>query len=310
MPLTVVRYDLEESPRSGFGCWGHDYNGTIANTLRTVSGVVSCGTNGNEVVSYFEGSGTINDGLYSTTTAGTHLLYTGAADDGLPVSPVLSLYFAAPVTIETIRIFGGDIGGNAVPGALDGVTVEFGGTSVTLATTPAGTPNAIGVPSDDIIDLTGTVLEGVPTHFVVLRGFTASLFGSPFNQISITEITVAGTPPAFQTVPIDIKPGDKSNTINPGSNGKIEVAILSTSTFNAVTETDQSGLTFGRTGSEASFISCGSPKDVNKDKRKDLVCLFSTKLTGFALGDTEGVLQGATTLGAPIRGTDSVRIAP
>ena len=237
----------------------------------------------NEVVSYFEGSGTINDGVFPPPLRAPTSC-TRRRDDGLPVLPVLALYFAAPVTIETIRIFGGDIGGNAAPGALDGVTVEFGGTSVTLATTPAGTPNAIGVPSDDIIDLTGTVLEGVPTHFVVLRGFTASLFGSPFDLINITEITVAGTPPAFQTVPIDIKPGVAPNTINPGSNGKIEVAILSTSTFNAVTETDQSGLTFGRTGSEASFISCGSPKDVNKDKRKDLICLFRTKLTGFALG--------------------------
>ena len=245
--------------------------------------------------------------MVSTSPIGTHLFFTGPADDELPVSPVLTLYLAAPAAIQSIRIYGGNIGDNSIPGALDGLIVEFGGASAAVTTIPAGPPNGAGAPSDDIIDLAGTALEGVPTDTVVLRDFTASLSGFAFNQFSIAEITLEAQP-AFQTVPIDIKPGDKSNTINPGSNGKIEVAILSTSTFNAVTETDQSGMTFGRTGSEASFISCGSPKDVNKDKRKDLICLFSTKSTGFALGDTEGVLQGATTLGAPIRGTDSVRI--
>jgi uncharacterized delta-60 repeat protein len=111
-------------------------------------------------------------------------------------------------------------------------------------------------------------------------------------------------------VSVDIKPGESPNPINPGSNGTTPVAILSTSNFAAPSQVDTSSLKFGRTGNEASLAFCSSPQDVNADGLPDIVCHFATQKTAFQTGDTQGVLTGTTVGGTPIRGTDSVVIAP
>jgi uncharacterized delta-60 repeat protein len=111
-------------------------------------------------------------------------------------------------------------------------------------------------------------------------------------------------------VSVDIKPGEFPNPINPGSNGTTPVAILSTSNFDAPSQVNTSSLKFGRTGNETSLAFCSSPQEVNADGRLDVVCHFTTKKTGFQLGDSQGVLTGQTVAGTPIRGTDSVVIVP
>jgi hypothetical protein len=113
------------------------------------------------------------------------------------------------------------------------------------------------------------------------------------------------------TVAIDIKPGSLDNAVNPKSKGVIPVAILSSADFDAVTQVDQSSLTFGQTGNEASLRSCvPAGTDVNGDGRLDLVCHFWSPAAGFALGDSEGVLKGALTSGVPLEGRDAIRIVP
>jgi hypothetical protein len=110
-------------------------------------------------------------------------------------------------------------------------------------------------------------------------------------------------------VTIDIKPGSQTNPINPKSIGKIPVAILSTADFDAPSEVDKTSLTFGRTGDELSLVSCNkNGEDVNRDGLLDLVCQFKTKLTGFRIGDAEGLLKGQTLDGVSIEGGDSVRV--
>ena len=110
---------------------------------------------------------------------------------------------------------------------------------------------------------------------------------------------------------IDIKPGSFPNSINRRSKGKIPVAILSTADFDAPARVDWASLTFGRTGDERSLAFCdSSPEDVNGDGLPDLVCHFSTQLTGFDAGDTEGVVKGRNIDGTAITGRDSVRIVP
>jgi len=306
-PVSIIGYDVAQTPRSGFGCWFHDYSGTIANTGRTVSGSVVCTADGDQIANYSGGSGTLNDGVISSSTSGTHLFTTRNADDGQPITPVITLYLGGTFVINTIRFFGGDIEYNALPGALNGVTVEIGGNSIALATTPFGTPNAIGVPTDDLVDLTNTSLGAIPTDRIVLRNFTAEFFGFPFDQFSITEITVDGTAPLL-SVGIDIKPNSLPNSINPRSMGKVPVAVLSSPTFDAVNDLDEASLTFGGTGDERSLAFCSDPEDVNGDNLPDLVCHFYTQSTGFLSGDTLGVLKGQTVEGVGIQGTDSVRI--
>ena len=45
-PVPIVSYDITQTPRSGFGCWFHDYNGTITNTGRTVTSPPVCSADG------------------------------------------------------------------------------------------------------------------------------------------------------------------------------------------------------------------------------------------------------------------------
>ena len=114
------------------------------------------------------------------------------------------------------------------------------------------------------------------------------------------------------SVDISIKPGDTPPVpINAGSHGKIPVAIISTPTFNAVTDVDASLLTFGRTGKEESLTFCNTGgEDVNGDGLPDLVCHFETQSTGFQSGDTLGVLMGKTTQGATLIGQEAIVIVP
>lgn len=118
------------------------------------------------------------------------------------------------------------------------------------------------------------------------------------------------------SIEIDIKPGGVTNPVNPKSNGKIPVAILSTPDFEAAFLIDKESLTFGRTGDEESLHRRGKAvpncdtEDVNDDGMFDLVCHFNTQDTGFQSDDAEGILRGLTIEGVPIEGRDSVEIAP
>ncbi len=103
-------------------------------------------------------------------------------------------------------------------------------------------------------------------------------------------------------VDIDIKPGSDPNSINLGSKGKVSVAILTTSDFDA-TDVDGSTVEF-----EGASATKWSKEDVDKDGDTDLVLKFNIQDLGLTSGDTEGSLTGWTTGGLPIGGTDSVKI--
>lgn len=113
----------------------------------------------------------------------------------------------------------------------------------------------------------------------------------------------------FIPVAIDIKPFSRRNIIILRKWGLISVVILSTDGFDAPREVDRTSLTFGRTGDEESLAYCRRwAIDVNRDRRRDLVCYFWTGKTGFKVGDTEGFLKGQTKDGVTIEGSDSVKI--
>jgi hypothetical protein len=305
--VPITSYDIADSPRSGFGCWAHDYGGSIVNTGRTVSSSVFCVPDGNQIANYSGGNGSMDDGVIPTDLLHTHLLFTGTADDGQPIVPVITLHLRGSFFVRRLHIFGGDFPGNILPGALSSLTVELGGASVPLSTIPFGPPNAIGIPADDLVDLTGTPLAGLATDTIVLKGFTASFFGFPIDSVSIGEIIVDGTP-AFVPVSIDIKPERFPNLIRAGQRGEVKVAILSTPSFTAGAAVDRTSLTFGRTGNELSLDECEETEDVNDDNLPDLICSFRNRLTGFQVGDTQGMLKGKTLQGTPIMGTDSVLV--
>ena len=109
-------------------------------------------------------------------------------------------------------------------------------------------------------------------------------------------------------VEIDIKPSSFPNSINPKNLGKIAVAILSSTDFNASGQVDASSLTFGRTGNEQSLAFCNGSEDINNDGLLDLVCHFDTQASGFQQGDTVGILRGRTIDGSSLEGEDSIRV--
>ena len=109
---------------------------------------------------------------------------------------------------------------------------------------------------------------------------------------------------SVQQVEIDIKPGATPNTVNPGSNAILQVAILSTSSFNA-TSVNPATVRFGAKGIEASAVSNGI-MDVNADGVNDLVLKFRTNATGIICGDTSGILKGSTLSGQAIKGSDAI----
>jgi hypothetical protein len=96
-----------------------------------------------------------------------------------------------------------------------------------------------------------------------------------------------------KVVNIDIRPRDPGVArVYPNAEGRINVAILSTSNFNAM-KVDKHSLKFGAEGTELSYVGCYHHGiDVNRDRKKDLVCRFDVKKAGFDVGDLEGVLTG------------------
>lgn len=110
--------------------------------------------------------------------------------------------------------------------------------------------------------------------------------------------------------PIDIRPGKAINRVNPISQGRIEVAILSTPEVDASTSIDIASITFGRTGNEQSLAFCDKKfRDVNADGRLDLTCRFATRASQFNATSTGGVMRFITTRGVPFEGRNPIVIA-
>jgi Tol biopolymer transport system component len=109
--------------------------------------------------------------------------------------------------------------------------------------------------------------------------------------------------------PIDIRPGKTINRLNPISQGRIEVAILSTPEVDATTSIDTASITFGAKGGEQSLAFCDKKfRDVNADGRLDLTCRFATRAGEFKANSTEGVLRFKTVRGVPFEGRNPVVI--
>ena len=151
-------------------------------------------------------------------------------------------------------------------------------------------------------------------------GALTEVAGSPFPTGSSSPfglfLSLTAFPPkrCSQPTPVDIEikpPAQAPATINPDSSGKIPVAILSTSTFDALAQVDPASLTFGHSGDEASLAMCSpSGQDVNNDGLADLVCQFNTEQTGLVAGDGIAVLKGKTVTGKAIQGSEAIRIVP
>ena len=129
-----------------------------------------------------------------------------------------------------------------------------------------------------------------------------------FNGAYLTTLDIGSFPPPSIAVAIDIKPGSDPNSINPGSQGNIPVAILSSNAFDASTVAP-STVEFGPNAVGIAHTSAHI-EDANEDGLLDLVLHFKTTETGIVCGDTAASLTGATFAGEAIEGSDAVRLVP
>jgi hypothetical protein len=142
-----------------------------------------------------------------------------------------------------------------------------------------------------------------------LSGCTAGDFGSA--SAGGSDAYLAKLEPGPVTVSIDIRPEAYPNSINLGSNGVVQVGILSSATFDArdvdpstVFLADATVKLKGNGSSQASL------QDVNGDTLVDLVVHVVTQALALTANDTIAVLTGKTYWGQTVTGQDSVRIVP
>ena len=175
--VTITGYDVTNATISGTGNWGHVYTGTITPTANALYS------------NYSGGSGTLADGVKDDTTHFmTHLFYETAT-----IESTITLFLDSTYTLSSLSLFGGDPG-NSLPGAITSVDVTIGGTTVTIASTQFGVLGSSGQLVNDQVTLTGTGLELIATHQVILSNFMGK---NPFigaNFYSIAEIEIAAVP--------------------------------------------------------------------------------------------------------------------
>ncbi|HEY2251159.1 MAG TPA: cadherin domain-containing protein, partial [Planctomycetaceae bacterium] len=199
--------------------------------------------------------------------------------------------------------------GTAV-GTVTAVDPENQGVTWSIVSGNTGNAFAINVNTGAI-----TVANSAPVDFETNPVFQLTVKatdkGTP--QASSTAVVTINLFNAPLAVALDIVPGDSTNKINLRTMNQVEVAILSTATFDAH-QVDVNSLTFGVTGFENSLVrnKRGVPTyryaDVNGDGRLDLVATFDVSAAGFKIGSTVGILRGLALDGDDIYGTQSVQI--
>jgi len=118
--------------------------------------------------------------------------------------------------------------------------------------------------------------------------------------------------PTSMITPIDIKPGDPRNRVNPHSHASVAVALLSTGQFDAATVRFDS-VCFGD-ADDAGQRDCtanGRPqrRDVNHDGLTDIVFRFDARASGIGAGDSQACVFGETMDGVKFSGCDTLTTA-
>lgn len=171
--LSVTSYDVDDTRLSGSGGWAHTYDGAI-----TLDG---------SLYDYTGGSGTLNDGAIGTSAGNTHLFYVADL-------PSITVHLAQASTIDTLALYSFGPTSNGIPGNITGFDITINGLTsyfTTVGFGPANPDSNNGRDhSHELVDLGGSLLDGLSTDTIVLSGFTTE---APYAQyFSISEIEVNG----------------------------------------------------------------------------------------------------------------------
>jgi hypothetical protein len=147
---------------------------------------------------------------------------------------------------------------------------------------------------------------------VRVYGFFATWDPEVFVQAGISQVEFEFELGADVTVggpAIDIKPGSKHNNVNPRSNGKLWVAILSDTSaetpFDPLSQIDISTVEFGP---EVAAPIGQNARDTNDDGLGDLLLQFNVRETGIGCETTEAELTAETFDARQFGATDLVHV--
>ena len=179
---SIIGYNITNVRPSGGG-WTHTYNGVATAPVNGLS-------------NYSGGTlGTLNDGSLGNNATGNHLF--NIADN-----TSITFFLSDTYQLSSLTLFGGVFTSfNVIPGALTGATIDFGGGSATLASTPSGAQcSSGGTRCDDIFTFAGTSLAGLSGNTVTVRSFTGGGLSGGERYFGIAEAAFVGTAPTT-TVP-------------------------------------------------------------------------------------------------------------
>ena len=148
-----------------------------------------------------------------------------------------------------------------------------------------------------------------PITYAPLEAIIAKeAFGGFYEAFEVEEGTCPLPGPNGRDVEIDVLPFNPWNKFSTGKYDRIKVAILSSETFDATTEIDQSTIRFGVNGAEAAPLTrCYTAIANNGDNLRDLVCRFRVGDTGLDSDDTEARLTADLIGGGSISGSDMIQ---
>jgi len=150
--------------------------------------------------------------------------------------------------------------------------------------------------TDVLVDL---ISQGQQYLGVSLRVAEDNLWPGIGASHALEDMTLISLP---VQVGIDIEPRKDGQIRNPTSGGKVEVAILTTGAFDAMTVNGNT-LAFGPNNAAPTRV---KTKDIDRDDDLDLVASFEKADTGIQCGDTEATLTGQTNAAGSFEGTDSI----
>jgi hypothetical protein len=268
-------------------------NGSVTlNTDGSFTYTPSANFNGSDSFTY-----RANDGALDSAPATVRLTINAVNDAPTLNDAGFSVAENSPNSTAVGTVTGGDVDGDTLSYSIVG-----GNTGGAFAIDPA--TGLITVANSAMLDF-----ETTPVFTLTVR---ATDPGQLSDDVTVT-IRLTDVVEVIRAT-IDIRPGDSANRINIRSRGKVDVAILSTSTFDAL-QVDVNSLRFGRTGNEDSLSrnpAHGTPRfrivDVNGDGRLDLVVEFEIERTGFQIGDVRGILRGRMRNGQQFEAEDFVSI--
>lgn len=170
----ITGYDMISVGNNGntnYAGWSHVYDGTIT---------------GSGYVNYTGGTGTMADGLLSSSHRNSQLFH--------PVwNTSITFYLDQVTTLGSVSIFSGDWHSNVIPGEIEFATFTLNGVSEQIFSTGFGTINGEnGLHMNELFDFSGTSLANM-----AVSEFTISNIGDGWGNsgyYNISEVSVSAVP--------------------------------------------------------------------------------------------------------------------